>query len=207
MATKQIRWKCQACNSGVLAPSRPRRDDVRRYCLPCSAKTGKLVERIAPTLEKQRAQTQAKTKRRQATKRAKAVDAKTSHSGFDVEKEAARLWRILQKQENKPHKRLPQIKIVQRKRGGSSGYCEHGGRFVSLQLGKNTVDAWETVAHELVHAIGYMGHGHDFYKCLKQLTEARWKMKVNSYEWTRAGYNCDWNLRRQLEEQKVVTFK
>lgn len=205
MATKQIRWKCQVCDSGLLAPSRPRKDDVRRYCLPCSAKTGKLVERIAPTLEKQRAETQAKARQRKATKRAKAVNAKTAHTGFDVQKEARRLWRILQKQENKPRRLFPTIKVVNRKRRGSSGYWD--GRNVVLQLGTDMVDAWETVAHELVHAIGYSGHGHDFYKCLKQLTEARWKMKVNSYEWTRAGYNCDWNLRRQLEEQQVVNFK
>ena len=50
--TKQARWKCEKCNDGLLAPSRPRKNDVRRYCLPCSAKQGTLVERIAPALEK-----------------------------------------------------------------------------------------------------------------------------------------------------------
>jgi len=51
---KQVRWKCETCDDGLLAPSRPRRNDVRRYCLPCSAKRGTLVERIAPALEKKR---------------------------------------------------------------------------------------------------------------------------------------------------------
>ena len=52
--TKQVRWKCANCDHGLLAPTKPRKNDVRRYCLPCSAKTGKLVERVSPTLEKQR---------------------------------------------------------------------------------------------------------------------------------------------------------
>jgi hypothetical protein len=54
--TKQVRWKCAICDHGLLAPTKPRKNDVRRYCLPCSSKSGKLVERVAPSLEKQREQ-------------------------------------------------------------------------------------------------------------------------------------------------------
>ena len=43
---KQSRWKCPTCGHGLLAPTRPRRNDVRRYCLPCSSKAGVLVERV-----------------------------------------------------------------------------------------------------------------------------------------------------------------
>lgn len=206
MATKQMRWKCPQCDSGVLAPSRPRRDDVRRYCLTCSAKTGKLVERSAPALEKKREQAKQRSTEKQKTKRAKVAQAKTAHSGFDVIKEAERLWKILQKQENKPQRRLPYIKLVNRKRVGSSGYCSFTYHEVRLNLGTDTIAAWETIAHELVHAIGYQAHDHAFYKCLKTLTETRWKTRVNSYEWSRAGYNCDWDLRRQLKEKETVKF-
>lgn len=62
------RWKCPRCNAGVLAPSRPRKLDVRRYCLPCSEATGKLVERTCPALERQRA---AKAERRAAQQKGK----------------------------------------------------------------------------------------------------------------------------------------
>jgi len=48
------RWKCPLCSSGVLAPVRPVEDDVRRYCLSCSARTGRLVRRICPAQETQR---------------------------------------------------------------------------------------------------------------------------------------------------------
>ena len=51
---KQVRWKCPICDDGLLAPTRPRRNDVRRYCLPCSTKSGRLVDRVAPSLEKKR---------------------------------------------------------------------------------------------------------------------------------------------------------
>jgi hypothetical protein len=39
----------------VLAPTRPRLDDVRRYCLECSKGSGRLVRRVAEALEKKRA--------------------------------------------------------------------------------------------------------------------------------------------------------
>lgn len=204
MTTKQMRWKCPQCDSGALAPSRPRRDDVRRYCLTCSAKTGRLVERSAPALDKKRQQAKQRSTDKQKIKRAKVTQAKTAHSGFDVIKEAERLWAILQKQETKSSRPVPTIKVVNRKRRGSSGYYD--GHGVGLQLGTEMVDAWQTTAHELVHAIGYPGHGHDFYKCLKQLTEARWNTRVNSYNWTRAGYNCDWDLQAQLAERQVIKF-
>jgi len=61
------RWVCPKCTAGTLAPSRPRRDDVRRYCLPCSSKTGRLVERESPA----RARLRDKAKERSTKKRRK----------------------------------------------------------------------------------------------------------------------------------------
>lgn len=46
MSTPLRRWRCSRCGSGCKAPSAPRKNDVRRYCLPCSEETGKLVERV-----------------------------------------------------------------------------------------------------------------------------------------------------------------
>lgn len=54
------RWTCPRCKDAILGSERPRRDDVCRYCLPCSGKTGKLVARQALTLEKQRAEREAR---------------------------------------------------------------------------------------------------------------------------------------------------
>lgn len=69
--TKQVRWKCPSCNSGVLNSSRPRMNDVKRYCLPCSAKSGVLVQRTAPALEKQRDASKTKQVAKQTAKRKK----------------------------------------------------------------------------------------------------------------------------------------
>lgn len=59
--TKRYRWACPICNKGALGPSRPRKDNAVRYCLPCTAKTGKLVARTCPALDSKRdRKTQAK---------------------------------------------------------------------------------------------------------------------------------------------------
>jgi hypothetical protein len=39
------RWVCPNGCPGVHAPDKPRADDVRRYCLPCSEASGRLVRR------------------------------------------------------------------------------------------------------------------------------------------------------------------
>lgn len=202
-AAKNVRWKCPTCGNGLLAPSKPRMNDVRRYCLPCSAKSGILVQRVAPALERKRAASRQQATAKRAATRLRAQQERTV-AGMDVEKEARRLWRILCKQNGK-QRRMPPLKIVRRNRAGSSGYCYYGSH-ISLQLGTDTVAAWETLAHELNHAIGYENHDHRFYRSLKQLTEARWKMRVSSFSWNRAGYDCDHDLRMQLYAAGVVKF-
>lgn len=111
---KQVRWKCERCGDGLLAPSKPRRDDVRRYCLPCSSETGKLVERIAPALEQHRARRVeiARQKKKNERIREKAriekkmnaprEVAKRKYSiegehGMNIKKETARLWKMIKK--------------------------------------------------------------------------------------------------------------
>jgi len=51
---RRVRWTCPQCDKGALGPGRPRKNNAVRYCLPCTAKTGKLVERECLTLEKRR---------------------------------------------------------------------------------------------------------------------------------------------------------
>jgi hypothetical protein len=72
-AAKQYRWACPRCGSGVNAPSRLRRDDTRRYCLYCSEKTGRLVEREC--LVRKRKQAKAKAKRAVTAKAKRAATA------------------------------------------------------------------------------------------------------------------------------------
>src|SRR4051812_12447070 len=98
MATKsgptQRLWRCPLCTDQHRAPSRPRRDDARRYCLTCTAETGRLVERFCPSLERQRAERASRQEQRcrarsererQAALEARSVD------GVDIEAELRRL--------------------------------------------------------------------------------------------------------------------
>lgn len=111
---KQARWKCPICDDGLLAPQRPRLDDVRRYCLPCSSKQGKLVERIAPAIEAQRTRRieSRKEKAKNERKRERARIERKQNSpreiarrkyteqgeyGMNIKRETARLWKMLNK--------------------------------------------------------------------------------------------------------------
>lgn len=58
------RWRCPKCGGVRLAPSAPRADDVRRFCLPCSEKGGRLVERVCVVREA--AQARAAAEREEA---------------------------------------------------------------------------------------------------------------------------------------------
>ena len=64
-------WRCPECGSGVRAPGKPRLNDVRRFCLPCSLGNGFMVERVCPTLEKKRATSKAKVSAKGKSERAK----------------------------------------------------------------------------------------------------------------------------------------
>lgn len=64
MATRK-RWTCE-CGNNVLAPGRMRKDDVRRFCLPCSERTGRLVARTCPSLEAVRGRKEAARREKRA---------------------------------------------------------------------------------------------------------------------------------------------
>ena len=67
-ASARKRWVCPKCDVGVLAPIRPRKNNVLRYCLPCSQVTGKLVERFCPSLDDARNAKAAKADAKKAAK-------------------------------------------------------------------------------------------------------------------------------------------
>ena len=122
-----------------------------------------------------------------------------------INKEAQRLWALLCKQHNK-QKSMPQIDVRRSKRNGSSGTYHHYEHRITLTLGVNTADAWETLAHELVHGFGFLHHNRKFYHELKQLVECRWKTRISSYDWNKYGYACDFSISAQLNEKGCVKF-
>ena len=66
-------WRCPDCGNQKRAPGKPRRNDVRRFCLPCSQRTGYMVERVCPVLETKRAKAKAKVSAKGKAVRAKAT--------------------------------------------------------------------------------------------------------------------------------------
>jgi hypothetical protein len=186
------RWVCPSCASGKLAPGRPRKDDVRRYCLPCSEKTGRLVERTCPALEAERTKRaeRAKTKREKARKReqAKAL----AKDPYDIR---GWFWRC---------QKLPAFATghwLAQLRGGGAGVNRWkrvtldlmggygGGRAWSNRILVRTGggEAWQIaiLVHEMAHVINRWrgGKGHDdgwrsiYGEAIKDLTgeELSWR--------------------------------
>jgi hypothetical protein len=70
---KKVRWACPYGCPAVLGPSRPRKDDVCRFCLSCSSKSNRLVPRTAPSLDKKRSLKTAAERREAALRSLRAT--------------------------------------------------------------------------------------------------------------------------------------
>ena len=215
-------WKCPTCNAGVIAPTRPRKNDVRRYCLPCSADAGVLVERTAPALDKKRAAKKATTSKKQASKRATVsrnnapakeqarIDAKRKAM---ITKEALAIWKLMQPYHK--GKRLPTINIVRaRNIGRQYGHAatQRNSIQVNVDLDQDIMRSkrvWEVLAHELAHCAvppkqragrGRDTHSKEFYHCLRFVWQKRWKCSISFFEVSTWGYSVDHLMAHQAEQ-------
>ena len=174
---KRIRWNCPNGHPGVLGPSRPPKDSIVRYCLTCSAKTGRLVERVAPALEAKRAAaaatsaTKAKAKRARETavrERKKAAEiARYTVEGVDLRNEMVCLLRLKawKGKFGSPGRdggfhRRPEFVISKRSQHPASryGFAEpwRNRIVIATYPGQTLADARETLVHELTHLV--VGH-------------------------------------------------
>ena len=221
MATQNVRWKCEVCNSGLLAPSRPRMNDVRRYCLPCSADTGKLVQRIAPALEKKREEAKQKTAIKTKAKRttaSKKLGPVKEQQRIDAErkkmihKEAEKIWAMMSEYHN--GKPLPSITIVRgqnrgRQYGHAVSFLNHIQVNVDLDQSINrSRRVWEVLAHELAHCAVPPKrtdgdrrdvHSREFYHCLRSVWQKRWKCSISFAKVSTWGYSVDYIIQGQAE--------
>lgn len=226
MTTKQARWKCPQCNEGILAPTRPRKDDVRRYCLPCSSAKGKLVERIAPALEAKRELRTASTRDKVRQKRqvaSRRAQPKKSQERCDairermIKQEAERIWKLMA--EWHKGKRLPRIVIADgRNRGSQYGHANINSGSIQVNVDRDqsvmrSKRVWEVLAHELAHIacppIRRHGKTNDthhrvFYYCLRHAWQKRWKCEIFFGEVTHWGYSVDWIIQAQASQH--ITF-
>lgn len=218
----QVKWKCPTCQIVVLAPSIPRKNDVRRYCLPCSAIAGVLVERTAPALDKKRLARKIATSKKQSVKRATVSRNKApakEQARIDaqrkamIQKEAAKIWQLMEPYHH--GKRLPTIKIVRARNWGSQyghAVTQRNSIQVNVDLDQSTSRSkrvWEVLAHELAHCAvppqprqgrGRDTHSRDFYHCLRHVWQERWTCSISFFEVSTWGYRVDYLIAHQAEQ-------
>lgn len=156
--TKQTRWTCPNGCAGVLGPTRPRKDNVCRYCLPCSAKAGKLVERTAPALDAKRQTAAQKSVEKVRAKRAKAkaqAEAKWTVDGVDMVRALALAMRL---PTASPLRRAPEFTLRRSKTANYvTGRAYIGQRrfVVTCGPGHNAGQVVGIMLHELAHLACY----------------------------------------------------
>lgn len=163
----QRRWQCPSCGSGLLAPGRMRRDDTRRFCLSCSAKTGRLVERVCPALERQREQTKTERAERASAQRVAERaqrEAREVIDGVDVGREIARLIKLPAfRDELPPRLRRQAVRwtLHRSQKPTSSGHAyAHGRIHLTFALSADAGDVKTLILHELAHYVIPSGEGH-----------------------------------------------
>lgn len=159
----QVLWKCPNGCSSVHGPSRPRKNDVRRYCLTCSARTGRLVERTSPTLDLRRSMKseRRKLKRQRSDERHVANETlRFTIDGVDLRAELDKLWAsraVRELRAKTPHLTKPTMRIRRvsrrpRSRVGVAWPWESRIQITNYP-GIDRHDAIETLAHEVAHCL------------------------------------------------------
>ena len=130
--------------------------------------------------------------------------------GFDLDREADKLWKIFIKNGGKPRSsyRLPEIGIGRTSRG----YATYNRHQVYLGCGTNSQSeqrVWYTLLHELAH-IAYPPHGRtggpsrryphsrEFYYAMRAVIEKRCGILISFASVKTWGYSVDAIIERQL---------
>lgn len=153
-------WVCPDPNhSGVRAPGRMRKDDVRRFCWLCSLEVGVLVERHAPALERRRKEAKAKRLEKERAQRERVGRTRVMREvidGVHVGTEIARLIKLPALRDELPARLRgkPVPWTLERSSGGRfSGRAWPRGR-VYLRLGQiPAAEVKAIICHELAHYV------------------------------------------------------
>jgi hypothetical protein len=159
-ATSGTIWRCPTCGDGKRGPRRPRRNNVVRYCLPCSGKAGVLVERVAPAVERQReanaAKAAAKRRAKEGRERAKRA-AYYTVDGVNLHDEMVKLCRLPafggrsgRMAKNPPKLRIRRAAEPPRSRYGIAWWFRNEIQVTTWPT-RTRYSALETLLHELVH--------------------------------------------------------
>lgn len=199
------RWICPQCGSGVNAPDAPRKDDARRYCLTCTGKTGRLVERTCPALDRQRAERSvkqaARTQTRRERDRAAEVAARTA-GPYDLLAEAKRFARLPAIKNQIDRYGFPTITF--RRTTGSKAFTSGHCRYcvpaeITVTIGCDPHGAVETVMHEMVHAaLLTEGHSDRFWYTLRSLAKEAFPDARFDFVHVRQGWQTDSEIGRAI---------
>jgi hypothetical protein len=165
-----VRWACPTEGSdhpSVIAPSRPRKDDVRRFCLECSRTTGRLVPRVPPALERKREARRASEVERLvkvAVRERERDAAYYTVAGVNLHEEMCRMIQAKAFIGTPLRHRGRRPTLIVRRRSSKPrrfGFAQ-GGRWriiISAYPDITAHDVRETLCHELAHlATPYAGH-------------------------------------------------
>ena len=195
------RWKCPECGDGCLAPERPRTNDVRRYCLPCSEESGRLVERVCPALEKERAARYQRQQERQAKKREKERK-KWTINGVRLDLELKKISKAA------GLGRVPKLTIHRSRDPWARRTAGHykpwnGSIHVTIKEGVATRgEILGLLVHEVAHA-RYAGHTKKFWKHFVALAEKTYKVApAVDYGW--AGWKIQEAVKAAIDEKEEV---
>lgn len=188
------RWVCPACGAGVLAPERPRKDDTRRYCLPCSAKTGRLVERTCPALDKARVERAARSAARTVTTRQRAAEAeRAKHTAgpYDLIAEAKRFMRLPAMAGLKTFPAFEFRRSAHKWQSTGTAWDTWPAARITITIGTNPHDAPGVVLHEMVHAL-LPGEQHStlFWSTLQRAAREAWPKARFDFANNPNGWRC-----------------
>lgn len=219
------RWSCPECGNVVLLGARPRRDATARFCLACSERSGTLVERVCPVLDKQRAQKRDSREQKRKRKADRERDAETV-SGVHIPSELRNMCRKLVKARVFPRwmrytdRITLDLKIYHVTRSKPRGVTDerwqqwvdqtevkrwHGRAYltlIELCFGCR-VPRWKVLAllfHELCHLAAPRKEGHDdhFTTILAEGARELWGIKLETIH--TETYDLDRELEKKLEE-------
>lgn len=164
---KRYRWECGECGRAKLGTQRPRRDSVVRYCLPCSERTGYLVETKSPVLERKSLAKRVRATKKKGIKRTR-ESARNTRAGIDVVKETKRVAGLI-----KVH--VPEIVLRGSKKSGATGRS-YGGRIVyTIPETSDRGTVLALVSHELAHECFWRaGHSQRWRDKFLEITRLAW---------------------------------
>lgn len=204
------RWVCPTCGAGVLAPGRMRADDTRRYCLKCSAKAPRLVERTCPALDREReTKAAAAAARRQgkAERERTAAVAARSAGRFDLLAEAKRIGRLPSFREQFSRDGWFPTFTFRRHREGwkafTSGHC-HPNAWpcpeITMTIGTDEFGAVATLLHEMTHAWCPVGERHStmFWTSLQRMAREAFPKARFDFANARQGWQIDRAIRNGI---------